>query len=249
MRVLLHGFGGRANDFYLKDQCVFENEQIFAPELTIDKKYHGLNLWDQARVVLKEIKELGTRPRLVAYSMGARLAWHLLLLEPEYFRTAVVISGHPGLSDLHEIEKRLHWEQEWAHRWESDEWESMWKKWCELEVFGSIVQSTWGPAVGHRRWEDFSNIRLAKIFAETLRLRGLGSQDFLMPRIHEIKTPTLWVAGENDIKYRELGLDLKLQNSRLSNLTVPKAGHRALWDQTHFLLRAISRFELSHGLC
>ncbi len=250
MRVLLHGFAGRASDFACPKE-VPESElwnglvgkETFIPELSLDTKYLGCDLWELARTLLKEIKKHKGRPTLWGYSMGARIAWHMLVLEPEYFSSAVIMSGQVGLNSLAERKSRRVWELEWVSKWLNADWNKTWSEWKKLEVFGDIAHSLWGPALGEARWLDSDTDFLRKSFADAMSLRSLSVQDNLGPQLASVRTPVLVVTGAQDSKYLELAREIKSFNNQFNMSVVSRCGHRVVWDNTAEITNTIQLFE------
>jgi len=122
---------------------------------------------------------------LIGYSMGGRIA--LRILESRRFAKAVIISAGLNAPD----EARRARDEEWARRFEREEWSSLMRDWNAQPVFG-----------GHhveRREEDYDRAELARA------LREHSPAVLPPPQLERIETPVLWVAGERDAKYVEIG--------------------------------------------
>ena len=148
---------------------------------------------------------------LLGYSMGGRLA--LQLLESRRFRCAIVVSA--GLNAPDDDRRRR--DEEWARRFESDEWPTLMRDWNAQPVFG-------GHALA-RREEDYDRAELAR------QLREWSPAVLPPPGLESIETPVLWIAGERDAKYVDIG---KRAVARLPDAELwicPDAGHRVPWEQ------------------
>ena len=159
---------------------------------------------------------------LLGYSMGGRLA--LERLQHERFDKAVIISAGLNAPD----EERRARDEEWARRFESEEWSSLVRAWNAQPVFG-------GHAVA-RREEDFDRAELAR------QLREYSPAVLPPPRLESIATPVLWVAGERDAKYVEIA---RRAVARLPNAELwicPGAGHRVPWEQPDALVARLRLF-------
>jgi 2-succinyl-6-hydroxy-2,4-cyclohexadiene-1-carboxylate synthase len=148
---------------------------------------------------------------LLGYSMGGRLA--LGLLEQQHFEKAIIVSA--GLNAPDDARKLR--DEAWARRFERDAWEPLMRYWNAQAVFG-----------GHSlaRFErDYDRKELAR------QMREWSPAVLPPPRLEEIETPVLWVAGANDAKYLAIGEEAA---SRLPNAELwvcPDAGHRVPWEQ------------------
>jgi 2-succinyl-6-hydroxy-2,4-cyclohexadiene-1-carboxylate synthase len=242
MRVFLHGFGGRSSDFNFENRIA---EGAWIPELTLESHYWNLGLWDLARVLNRQIREFGLPVRLVGYSMGGRIAWHMLLLEPALFRSAVIVSANVGLATAEERDRRLEWETLWAHKWQTLSPELAWSEWKKLEVFGPSKGLSWGPELGLDRWKDVDPIWLSKRLSLDMRFRGLSRQDNLALRIPELKVPTLAITGSHDKAYTDQLPKLRTLSPNIQTEVVKGSGHRLLWEKPLEFFGAVRSFESS----
>ena len=150
---------------------------------------------------------------VVGYSMGGRLALQALA----DFDRAVIVSVSLNLEEGRE-ERRAR-DEAWARRFEHDPWHEVMRDWNAQPVFG-------GHAI-ERLESDYDRRELAR----QLRENSPGALPPLAPRLHEIEIPVLWVVGERDTTYVEIG---KRAVSLLPNAQLwicPDAGHRVPWEQ------------------
>src|SRR3954452_18557346 len=122
----------------------------------------------------------GAQDVILGYSMGGRLALQALL-DGAKFKKAVFISTRVSASD----EMR----EQWAQRFEHDDWQTLMRDWDAQPLFG-----------GHsmpRREEDFDRRELAR----QLREWSPAVLPPPLPRLHELRIPTLWIAGGRDATY------------------------------------------------
>jgi 2-succinyl-6-hydroxy-2,4-cyclohexadiene-1-carboxylate synthase len=151
---------------------------------------------------------------LIGYSMGGRLALYHLLRQ----RVAKAVIVSAGITAYGDERRRA--DEEWARRFETEEWSSLMQAWHAQPLFG-------GHALD-RQQVDFDRAALAR----ALREWSPAVLEPLAPRLHEIETPILWIAGERDTKYvaeAERALAL-LPHAEL--WICPEAGHRVPWERT-----------------
>ena len=161
---------------------------------------------------------------LVGYSMGGRLALRMLETRGDEFSAAVIISA--GLNTPDEARKAR--DEEWARRFESEEWESLLRAWNAQEVFG-----------GHfvpRREEDFDRAELAR------QLRENSPAVLPQPRLEAITTRILWIAGERDAKYVDIAKRAVQRLPHAELWICPDAGHRVPWEQPDALVERLRTF-------
>ena len=159
---------------------------------------------------------------LLGYSMGGRLA--LQLLEQQRFTKAVIVSAGLNAPD----EERRKRDEEWARRFESEEWASLMTAWNAQPVFG-------GHAL-ERHEADYDRRELAR------QLREWSPAVLPPPQLEAIDTPILWIAGERDAKYVDIARHAveRLPNAEL--WICPDAGHRVPWEQPEAFIERLRRF-------
>ena len=162
---------------------------------------------------------------LLGYSLGGRLALHALLAGAHYDR-AIFISTGLGIEDESARAARRTSDEAWAHRFESDDWDTVINAWNAQPVLA-------GPALprtpadydprAHREW---SSAVLPPVAS----------------RLHELTLPTLWIAGARDAKYvAEAHRAASLApNARVA--IIESAGHRVPWEQPAALIALLRNF-------
>ncbi|RPJ34378.1 MAG: alpha/beta fold hydrolase [Verrucomicrobiaceae bacterium] len=176
----------------------------------------------------------GVGRALLGYSMGGRLALHALLEKNHPWQAAVIVSAHPGLEDPHECEARRAADAVWAGKALTGNWQDFLTDWNAQPALGSAMprEPQASGSLAMRRRE------IARSFVDW----SLGAQQALWRRLDEIAIPVLWVAGENDAKFRALAgraVD-KLPHGRLA--IAPAAGHRVPWEAAEWLAAEVAGF-------
>jgi 2-succinyl-6-hydroxy-2,4-cyclohexadiene-1-carboxylate synthase len=161
---------------------------------------------------------------LLGYSMGGRLALQLLESGAAAASAAVIVSAGLNAPD----EARRARDEEWARRFESEEWTSLMRDWNAQPVFGGHVV--------HRREEDYDRRELAR------QLREWSPAVLPPPRLEAIETPVLWVAGERDAKYVEIGRQAVERLPHAELWICPDAGHRVPWEQPERFIERLRAF-------
>lgn len=159
---------------------------------------------------------------LIGYSMGGRLA--LELLQRERFAQTVIISAGINAPDP----RRRARDEEWARRFESEEWSSLMRAWNAQEVFGGHVVE--------RKEEDFDRAALAR------QLREYSPAVMPPPDLESIDTPVLWIAGERDPKYVAIAESAVARLPDAELWICPDAGHRVPWEQPQALVARLREF-------
>jgi 2-succinyl-6-hydroxy-2,4-cyclohexadiene-1-carboxylate synthase len=159
---------------------------------------------------------------LLGYSMGGRLA--LQLLEQQRFTKAVIVSAGLNAPD----EERRARDEEWARRFESEEWPSLMDAWNAQPVFG-------GHALA-RSEADYDRRELAR------QLREWSPAVLPPPRLESIETPVLWIAGERDAKYVAIAQHAVARLPHAQLWICPDAGHRVPWEQPELFIERLRLF-------
>ncbi len=202
----LHGFLGRGADWDFVRDAGFETRapSLFSGDLLAD-----------VRPAADDV--------LLGYSMGARLALHLMQIHR--VSKAILISAgmalpEPGRRELDEM---------WARRFESEAWNSVVEAWNAQAVFGGWKN----PLV--RIESDFDRRALAAALRE-------WSPAVLRTRLRDIVAPTLWIAGEHDAKYVEAARRAAGQLPNAQLWICPDAGHRVPWEQPQAFVERVRAF-------
>ncbi len=173
-----------------------------------------------------------TAPKiLVGYSLGGRIALHALFERPEIWAGAVIISAHPGLSNPVERKNRVLSDENWARRFEVENWDELMASWNSQAV---LSQSS----IPSRMEAEFSREALA----QCLRGCSLGKQRDFRSDLQSAQLPILWMVGSQDQKFLQLAREVAAFNPQIELEVVSNASHRAPWDQPDEFARCLSRF-------
>lgn len=175
----------------------------------------------------------GRKPILIGYSLGGRLAMHLLCQHPQLFSGAILVSANPGLASEDERIKRLAQDQIWAKRFLSDEWTSVIADWNAQPVFQ--VPGGTSPLV--RKSADFDRQSLAA----ALDLWSLGRQGDLRSKLATLQLPLLYITGEHDQKFTALTA-AGHRPAQHQHIVLGGAGHRVPWDRPEEFQKQVAKF-------
>ena len=176
----------------------------------------------------------GSGRALLGYSMGGRLALHSLLEKPSPWQAAVIISADPGLEEAAEREARRTADAAWATQALTGNWQVFLNAWNAQPILANTpLRDPQASArlVARRR-------EIARSFIDW----SLGTQQALWDRLHEITLPVLWVAGENDAKFRALAERAVARMPRATLAIAPAAGHRVPWEAEAWLAEKVAGF-------
>ena len=161
-----------------------------------------------------------SRVVLVGYSLGGRLALHLLCNRPALISGAVIISAHTGLSQCEEREARLERDRKWGALANGD-WQEFLRRWHAQPVFDET------DALSHRGRLSVWKRQIAMGFDAW----SLGRQKNLLPSLKNCGVPMHFVTGAQDTKFGAIAKQAVPELPDAFHSVVPNAGHRVPWDQ------------------
>lgn len=205
----LHGFLGLPSDW----------KHITMPHIAPRIAHKGENFWIWA----SNFNESTKGNILMGYSLGGRLAMHALLHNPQRWKAAILISAHPGYTNMEQRKKRVENDLSMAKKFETEEWTALMNTWNQQECFKH-------SAIVPRFESDYDRQELA----DTLRYWSLGKQDALMPQISKLDIPIFWIVGKNDLAYVSMTDSVKFAHPKSKIWLAPNAGHRVPWDTKEF---------------
>lgn len=225
--VFLHGFLGDLHDW---DTVAGSLSEAFCC-VVIDLPGHGLSrlvprarhndMEGTLRAIVRLLDKLHIHQcTLVGYSMGGRIALHAGLRAPERFHRLVIESATPGLLDGEERATRRKEDEALASELEAD-FQGFLARWYGQSIFASLHEH---PDRLQRMLERRRQGR-PKELAAALRALSQGTQPPLWNELDHLKAPALFMAGEYDVKYRELAQAAARACPRGEHVVVPAAGH------------------------
>ncbi len=212
-----HGISSRAVDLWRFLECESVSMPDFGKRLNADCE--------------GEVSR-GQKRILIGYSMGGRLALHSLL-EGGPWDAAVIISANPGLRDSEAAAARRAQDTQWATQALVAPWADFLDKWNSQPILGGSIRD---------EREEKKLIQRRREIARSFVDWSLGSQNPLWSRLPEIKIPTLWVAGENDEKFRAFAGEAAAGGANSTLAIAPGCGHRVPWEDEAWLAKQIVEF-------
>lgn len=243
--LFLHGFMGSQNDWLE----VIDRLNGRCSTVTVDLPGHGrtaealpaesYGMPETAALIINLLDRLQIeRCYLVGYSMGGRLGLYLLINFPERFRAAVIESGSPGLrTEAERTERRAH-DADLARQIMTGGLPAFLEQWYSQPLFGTIDRTDPKFAAMLKQRGELDPVGLAR----SLEYMGTGAQPSLWPQLEDMKTPTLFVAGENDRKFSDLAFEMA--SLCLSSRTgiIPSAGHNVHYERPDEFVALIAKF-------
>lgn len=241
--VLLHGFSGAASTWRPVIERLADCCQCFA----IDLLGHGRSdapadatryrMDSVAADIVDLLDELAlTKPHLLGYSMGGRLALFLALQYPERFGALILESASPGLANLGARADRRRHDCELADRIEADGIAAFVEYWESRPIWASQSKRQ----IRAQRRQRLAN--RPRGLANSLRGMGAGAQPNLWNQLPNLTAPTCLIVGERDDKFRRTN-QLVAAAVRQSSLSIiPAAGHNTHLENPGAFSRVLRSF-------
>ncbi|MGZ5278306.1 MAG: alpha/beta fold hydrolase [Pseudobdellovibrionaceae bacterium] len=232
----LHGFLGQASDFVdLQQKCTghdpsldwhsvdYMHSRELSPQSTLEE-------WGNhfCKLVGKSNSKENV---LLGYSQGGRLALQALKNNSSLWKAVILLSTNPGLT-LTERPARLKNDEEWAEKFLNHNFQKSVEKWNSQAIFqGSVIEP-------ERREENYNRRQLA----DCLTRWSLANQEDFRSFLRRTSVPTLYISGERDTKYSQIGHALAALRPTIIHKSILNAGHRVFLDQPDAVSFEIIKF-------
>lgn len=222
--LLLHGFTGDGRDWSLWPAD--------APAaIAIDLPGHGgspdptEDFGDEILRLLQAIPP--SVDQVVGYSLGGRIALSLIEADPDRFRTATILSAHPGLTDAEQRELRRQADQRWIALLRSHGIRAFVDAWERQPLFAT--QTTLAPALlAEQRARRLA--QRAEGLASNLACLGLAEMPETWSALRRWPGRLRWLVGARDDRFAAIASRLQRQRAETLLTRVPAAGHNLLLE-------------------
>jgi 2-succinyl-6-hydroxy-2,4-cyclohexadiene-1-carboxylate synthase len=244
--VALHGFTGDASTWRSFTRAAAKDHTV----IIVDLLGHGRSdcppdpqRYCVERTVVDLVAVLDTlkigQAAWLGYSMGGRIALGVGVLAPERCRALVLEGASPGLPTPDERAARCASDERLAQLIERKGIHTFVEYWERLPLFASQARLS-ERARARLRAQRLLN-RAAGL-AASLRGIGTGAQPSFHEKLPDLALPALFVAGEEDQKFRRIALEMcrAVPNGRVA--LIPRAGHAAHLEQPRAFNRVVLGF-------
>ena len=242
--ILLHGFAGSQHTWDVVRGPLSRHFRLLA----VDLPGHGQTPVPEQRItfaVLADVlanvaREASSGQRYwCGYSMGGRIALHVALYHPEVVDKLALIGAAPGIEDSNEQAQRRAADRDVAAKIRRNGIAWFEDYWSKLPNFAS--QNALSPELQEKLKQE----RLANDpggLALALENWGTGEQEWLLPRLAELRCPVLLMAGEHDPKFRALSERMAEIIPHSEFVVIPNAGHAAHIENPQAVEQALVSF-------
>ncbi|MHB8619972.1 MAG: 2-succinyl-6-hydroxy-2,4-cyclohexadiene-1-carboxylate synthase [Chloroflexota bacterium] len=248
--VLLHGFSGSGESWLAHSDVYSQHRRTIA----LDVIGHGQSACpsDSDRYTVEgavsDIEALlqlleASDADVLGYSMGGRVALAFAARAPSRVRTLILESASPGLLDGAERRARARRDDELAEVIEKDGLVGFIDRWEKMPLFASQAGL---PEVVLSRQRQIRLRNRSVGLANSLRGMSVGRQPSFWDVLPDLRMPVLLIAGELDMKFREMAvaMDKLLSNGKV--VVIENAGHTTHLEQPRVFDRAVLDFLRSH---
>jgi 2-succinyl-6-hydroxy-2,4-cyclohexadiene-1-carboxylate synthase len=174
---------------------------------------------------------------MIGYSLGARIGLGLLVRHGPLFRSAILISGHPGLVSERERQERVRSDARWCELLEREGIEAFANAWEAEPMWESQKRLAPETLAAQRRVRTSHS---AEGLAHCLRATGLGVMPNFRPVLPHIRVPVTLMAGGRDVKFRDLAGEMARLFPRAELRLAPDAGHNLLLERPDLVTQSLS---------
>lgn len=227
---------GRSADWDAVAADLGEAAHLLAPDLAGHGTARALPAEPDAeadRLIALAAETSGGEPFVLAgYSMGGRLALHLLARYPKRVRGLVLVSSAPGLRTAEERAARRETDRQRAEAIAAD-YAAFLNHWYRMPLWGGLDEH-----LRQRLVIDRLNQNDPAALGRALEGLGTGAMAPLWDSLSRIRVPAVAVAGARDAKYLALADEMAREGPFRVSIA-PDAGHALLAEAPHRVARAI----------
>ena len=173
---------------------------------------------------------------LLGYSLGGRVALHMLLEARHMWRAAIIVAADSGFEDDGLRPARLKQDRRWGQRFLSEDSEVVMADWDAQTVFAGFANPLPRASLDARR------VALAFDALSKARQRNL------LPDLAKLsRPPILFISGEHDLRYTDIGVKLSRQCPAIEHQVIANSAHRVPWEQEEAFAEVVSAFLRVYG--
>lgn len=245
--ILFHGFMGTGKVFDTLIDLLLKS----CNPVTIDLIGHGKTKTEpnpdrftsdlQVKDILSILDRLQLKNLFVyGYSMGGRLAQHVIISAPSRLSGLILESTNCGMIDEDERKDRRKTDEERAKDIEAD-YPAFLDRWIKLPLFKSP------DGTADFDYDSILRSQSRQLMAASLRGFGAGVMPPVCDQLRDITKPVGLLAGKADQKYVDKMSEMAQLCSRSEFKIIDGAGHRVHVDQPNQTAKFITQFLNQNG--
>lgn len=216
--VALHGLFGSSDDFEFLSEH-FPSYSV----LCIDLPGHGKTPITGSDTLVSTAHNLvslithfrKSKVHLLGYSMGGRIAMHMVDAYPTYFSSLILEAAHPGIDTRHDAVARLHADYTLSDRLEDGE--AFFKQWYDQPLFYRYnTTRSYEASIQKKIVHPYT------LYQAALRQFSVGHQSHLSS-VFDLPIPISYLYGEYDLKYKQVAETLPIDKKSIYEIS--HSGH------------------------
>lgn len=197
--IFLHGLFGQGDDFLSTANLLSDRFYLILVDLPGHGRsdiLKGNSFSNLCEEVLNSLPSTNHKITIIGYSLGGRIALHLITHFSNFFNKAIIISANPGLESGRE--ERLYEDLTLLDNISSPE--VFFRDWYSKPLFGDLVKhKNFSLLLEKRKKSNFLKIK------ECIGSFSVGKQPSLWENLENNSLPIIYFFGEKDKKYKEIG--------------------------------------------
>lgn len=240
--IFIHGFMGDSSDWNIVKKSFEKNYHILA----VDLPGHGKSdlpstpytFTSIAENIRQKIKKYKKSSYISGYSLGGRVALYCLDLFPELIRGIILESSHPGITSKKEKKERYGQDIKMLQQVKSNEELKLFLcQWYSSSIFKNINKhKNYFSMINKKTNNNITNLK------KSLKYLSLGIQRDFWPLLKRTNIPILFLSGELDLKYSEIGKNLSNINHKIIELNIKNASHNIHFTHSEKYISEIEYF-------
>jgi 2-succinyl-6-hydroxy-2,4-cyclohexadiene-1-carboxylate synthase len=236
--IVLHGFTQTAVSMSPLVERLTRTRRVVALDLPGHGGSAGISADLDKSAALVVAAADGEEFDLVGYSLGGRIALHVVCSNAPGLRRTAVISASPGIADLDARRRRLEADAALADGLVADgDVDAFLERWLRNPLFATLPAGRAG--VESRR------ANTAVGLADSLRRCSVGTQRWLGDELSALEHPLFMLAGARDDAFVAAACTSAERGRAVAAAIVPGAGHVAHLEQPDVTARLLDAYFLA----
>ena len=235
--ILIHGFLGNINDWtpYLPQlqkqfNCLTLNLPGHGNNHPEEHHYHFDIITENFLTLLKTHNISSCY--VLGYSLGGRVAQHIAFKYPHVIKKLILESASPGLLVETDKNKRLAQNDEWVHTLKKVPLNTFLNQWYQQPLFSTLQNN---PEQYKKLLKNRQNNCVKGIIRSLIQHSPTNYKSHWQ-HLHLLPSNTLYITGNEDKKYVQIGHLIKKKAPHIQIVTLPHCSHMAHFEnpQTFF---------------
>ena len=227
--IFIHGFMGDNSDWNIVNKSFEKDYHILAVDLPghgkSDLPLNPYTFTSVAENIRHKINKYKKKSYIIGYSLGGRVALYCLDLFPQLLKGIILESSHPGLKNNKDKQKRYGQDLKLFQQVNSSEELKLFlSQWYCNPIFKNINKhKNYFSMINKKTNNNIANLK------KSLEYLSLGIQENFWPLLKITNMPILFLSGELDCKYSQIGKNLANINQKIIEINIKNTSHN-----THF---------------